>query len=204
MTTSFRMAPPLSGPNTTMLANGRTYATPGTRAVGTILFSSNPTTTHTVTLDGTAWTFETSGATGNQVNIGASLAASLAAFAAAVNASTDASTATMTYSVNGNSLICTSVAPGTGGNSLTIATTVTGAVASAATLLGGLATGGFLDVLDFDARILLANGWTKIAETASARPLDVKRGRVWFDKALGQIIVGNGSVWLDPVSGNVV
>ena len=58
--------------------------------VSSIVLTSNPANGATVTIDGTVVTFVTSGATGNQVNIGASAAATASALFAMLNASADA------------------------------------------------------------------------------------------------------------------
>ena len=109
----------------------------GVNATGAIAFTVNPTATSTVVLNGTTWTFVASGATGTQVNIGGSLGATLSAFLAAVQASADTNTAKFTYALSGNTLLLTAASAGTSGNSLTIATTVTGATATGSDLLGG-------------------------------------------------------------------
>jgi len=58
--------------------------------VSSITLSSNPINSATITINGTVITFVTSGATGNQVNIGASAAATATALYTMLNASSDA------------------------------------------------------------------------------------------------------------------
>jgi hypothetical protein len=207
---TIRVAPPASGANTTVTVNGRTYSAVGAKAVGQIVFSANPTATHTITLNGTAITFVASGATGSQVNVGSSLAVSIANLLAFIALSTDAGITSMTYSFDGAVLKCVATLPGTAGNSLTIATTVVGATASGSTLAGGTATGGTVDVPAFDADALVAAGWARLfhLETTVSRPtmptLGFGIGSQRFDTTLNQVITWNGSVWIEPVMGTAI
>lgn len=111
---------------------------PGVRAAGTITFSANPSASATITLNGTAWTFVASGATGNQTNIGASLSATLTALATALNASASTEIAKCFYVVSATALFVLHKTPGTGGNSYTLAASA--ATVSGATLAGGAAS----------------------------------------------------------------
>lgn len=113
---------------------------PGRRASGSITFSVNPSADDTITLNGTAWTFKASGATGNQVNLGASLALTMAALKTALNASAETQTAKCTYEVNSTKLFITFDARGTTGNAFTLAASA--ATVSASTLEGGAAADG--------------------------------------------------------------
>jgi len=108
-------------------------------AVGAIAFTTNPANSQKVTIGGTDVTFVTSGATGNQLNIGASLAGSLAELIAFLSASPDVNLSKFSYALSGNTLQITAKTPGTAGNALTIATNIAGATASGATLSGGVA-----------------------------------------------------------------
>ena len=108
-------------------------------AAGSIAFTGQPTANQTITLNGTVITFVASGATGSQVNIGGSLTATLAALLTFLQGSADTQLVKFSYAVNGNTLGLTAVTAGTSGNALTIATNVTGATPSGATLSGGLA-----------------------------------------------------------------
>jgi hypothetical protein len=67
---------------------------------GTVTFSGQPTTGSSIVLQGTTVGFVTSGATGNQVNIGANLAATLTALATFLNASVDANISQAVYSAS--------------------------------------------------------------------------------------------------------
>ncbi len=62
-------------------------AATGIAATGSISFSAQPLVNSTITINGTVFTFKTSGATGNQINIGANLAATMTALAVVLNAS---------------------------------------------------------------------------------------------------------------------
>ena len=106
----------------------------GSPAVGTWTFVSNPANTTTITIGGTTWTFVTSGAVGNQTNIGASLSATLAALATQLNASTDAQIAKCTYTVTPTTLKATYKTTDPLGASFAMATTVAGASVTGATL----------------------------------------------------------------------
>lgn len=108
-------------------------------ATGNVAFTTNPANSSTITIGGTAITFVTSGATGNQINIGSSLAATLASLFAFLNGSSDTNLVKFSYNLTGSTLYLTAVTAGTAGNSLTLATTVSGATASGATLSGGVA-----------------------------------------------------------------
>jgi hypothetical protein len=116
----------------------------GTQATGNVIFTSNPANGTTLTLNGTAITFVTSGATGNQVNIGGSLTTTLASLLTLLQGSADAQLVKFTYLVTGSTLFLTAVAVAVAGNALTVATTVAGTTISSATLIGGygyIATG---------------------------------------------------------------
>jgi hypothetical protein len=95
----------------------------GAQASGSILFAANPLANATVTIGGTAVTFVASGAVGNQVNIGASLAATLAALVTMLSASADANLVKATYAVDGTNtkLLVTAKANGSVGNAITLA-----------------------------------------------------------------------------------
>jgi hypothetical protein len=110
-------------------------------AKGSITFTLNPANGTTITLGGTAVTFVNSGATGNQVNIGASLAATLTALQTLLASSADVNIVKCGYTTTSTVLNVTYKGRGTAGNSFTLATTVTGATVSGATLSGGAAVG---------------------------------------------------------------
>lgn len=122
----------------------------GAAGSGSITFTSNPVATKTVTLNGKTITFVASGATGNQVNIAPTLGDTLVALAAFINGSGDTDIGALTAAayplapggggVGANQLLISDKTVGTGGNSFTLATNVTGATVSAATLTGGTAS----------------------------------------------------------------
>jgi hypothetical protein len=128
-----------------------TNSASGAGASGSIAFTSQPADGQTVTIQGTAVTFKTSGATGAQVNIGPTLGDTLTALATFLNGSADANLVLMKYAVDppspggagqgsgANTLLVGVKAVGTAGNAYTLATTVSGATVSGATLSGGTA-----------------------------------------------------------------
>ena len=66
-------------------------------------------------------------------------------------------------------------------------------------------------VPDFDAAILSANGWVNSAGNASSgsdttvnRPANPKRNDTFHDQTLGIIIIFDGKVWRNPVTGALV
>lgn len=113
---------------------------PAVRASGKITFAANPLASATITLNGTAWTFVASGASGAQTNIAGSLSATLAALVTALNASGDTQVVKCTYYQLGTALYIINKTPGTGGNTFTLAASL--ATVSAGTLTGGAAAPG--------------------------------------------------------------
>lgn len=111
---------------------------PGTRATGSIVFTANPSADDTIAVGGSTWTFKTSGATGNQTNIGASLSATLSALATALNASADAGIKKGVYVATATTLLIFARTPGAAANSVALAASA--ATVSASTLLGGADT----------------------------------------------------------------
>jgi hypothetical protein len=113
-----------------------------TAASGTYTFTTNPVNTNTIILNGITWTFVTSGATGNQTNIGVDTAATLTQLAIDLNASINGSLSVATYSVSPTVLTINYDARGTVGNAYTLAAGTYGGTVSGATLAGGIdATG---------------------------------------------------------------
>lgn len=109
-----------------------------TNASGRFNFSAQPAVGSTITLNGTTVTFVASGATGNQVNIGASLAATLTNAATMLNASADTQISKCSYAVSGTAIVVTYDTAGTAGNSFTLAASASSnAAPSAPTLQGG-------------------------------------------------------------------
>jgi hypothetical protein len=112
-----------------------------TNATGSIAFASNPANGKTLTLGGTTINFVTSGASGLQVNIGASLAATLASLLTLLQGSGDANLSKCTYSVAGSELGIVFKTTALAGNAFALASDVAGATLSGATLSGA---GGLL------------------------------------------------------------
>lgn len=115
---------------------GCLFASTATPATGTITFAVNPTVLDTITIGTTTWTFETSGASGPQTNIKATLALTLTQLVSDLIASADGQIVKATYSQSGgNTLTIAYLTPGTAGNTFALAASA--ATVSAATLLGG-------------------------------------------------------------------
>lgn len=110
----------------------------GDAAGGTIVFTAQPAAASTVTVNGVAFTFVASGATGNQSNIGANLAATLTALAGVLNASANASITPATYAATATALTVTHDTGGVGGNGFTLAASAqSNGTPSGPTLAGG-------------------------------------------------------------------
>jgi hypothetical protein len=110
---------------------------PTVPAAGFITFTTNPAAGTAIVLNGTTWTFVSTLTTGNQLLLGSTLDLTLASAVKTLQASTDANTRDFTYAALPAALILTAAAGGSGGNALTISTTVPGATASGSTLSGG-------------------------------------------------------------------
>lgn len=74
-----------------------------------------------------------------------------------------------------------------------------------------VAAGGTVDVPDFDADILEANGWVKGASTGgggvgatAARPANPQRHQEFLDTTLNVIIRFDGKAWRNPATGAAV
>ncbi|WP_267550400.1 hypothetical protein [Rhizobium rhizogenes] len=101
------------------------------KANGYINFLSNPSASTSITIGTTSVTFVSSGATGNQVNIGANLSATLANLTTFLNASSDPQLSLCTYWVtNLTQLAVQAKVAGSSGNAIALATTVAGATAN--------------------------------------------------------------------------
>lgn len=111
----------------------------GSAATGTITIATNPSDGDTVTVNGVVVTFKTSGATGNQVNIGASAGATATALAAFLNASSLAGLSVATYTANASAVTVTYDVKGTAGNNFTLASGQASVTVSGAKLTGGVA-----------------------------------------------------------------
>lgn len=108
-------------------------------AGGTIVFSAQPATSSTITINGTAFTFVASGATGNQIDKGATLSDTLDNAVTVLNASAVSGVAQATYSKTGTTtLTIAHDAAGVGGNAFTLAAQASSnGTVSGATLSGG-------------------------------------------------------------------
>jgi phage tail sheath gpL-like len=104
------------------------------KATGTITFSSHANT-NTTTLNGITFTCVTSGATGNQYNVGADDAATAVNAAAAYNANTTLDGMVVATAASGV-VTLTALVPGEMGNAFTLAISANGSV-SAARMAGG-------------------------------------------------------------------
>lgn len=78
-------------------------------------------------------------------------------------------------------------------------TTINGRLYSAA-------AGSTLQVPDFDAGVLAANGWTLVATvgTTAQRPANPYQSMFYHDTTLGYVIVFEGAVWRNPNTGAAV
>lgn len=122
-------------------AFGTPGATGAAKAAGKITFSAQPANNSTVTINGTAFTFVSSGPTGNQVLIGANLAATMTALAAALNASVISGVAAATYVASATELGILHDTLGLVGNAFTLAASTSPnshGTPSGLTLIGGL------------------------------------------------------------------
>lgn len=125
---------------------GAATATVGLAAIGSYTFSALPVTNSILTVNGQAITLVTGAPTANQVKIGATVAETVANIVIALNTSAVAGIAAATYAadLSGTTVLITHDTIGTSGNSFTItagSSPATNAVASGATLTGGLASG---------------------------------------------------------------
>lgn len=113
-----------------------TQITGAVKATGTVVFSANPSSNDTLTLNGVAITFKEADPTGNQVLIGEDLEETLTNLLAFLNATEEANLIVATYEVNATTLTITYNRFGTGGNAYTTVASV--ATPSGATLAGGV------------------------------------------------------------------
>ena len=111
----------------------------GAAATGTVTLSGNPSAGDSVTIAGVAITFEASGATGNQVNIGATTADTTANLLGFLLNSTNATLEGFGYSRLGTIITITDKTVGVAGNSVTLTKSGTNITVSGATLTNGKA-----------------------------------------------------------------
>jgi hypothetical protein len=73
------------------------------------------------------------------------------------------------------------------------------------------ASGSTIDVPDFDAFVLRANGWVNAAGggatvsavgATAARPANPSKQQTFHDTTLGKTIVFDGKTWRDPATGS--
>jgi phage tail sheath gpL-like len=106
------------------------------KASGTVTLSSH-VATDTVTINGTTFTCVSSGATGNQYNVGGNDTSTAVNLAAAINASATSVVVDNVYATAASGVVTvTAIDPGTSGNQITLAISAHGSVS------GARATGG--------------------------------------------------------------
>lgn len=70
------------------------------------------------------------------------------------------------------------------------------------------APGSYLDVPDFDAQVLAANGWTLATNGGSgpsaARPVAPVKGTAYHDASLGYTVIWDGKTWRNPANATAV
>lgn len=136
----------------------------GFHASGSINITGAPAADETVTINGHAITFKTSGATGPQVNIGANAVATAQSLKAVINAAPG--TYLVTASGDNDTLLLTALATGTGGNSITLTESAANLTVSG----GGTLTGGSASaVISPGANVVidLARGRFQVKEDAA-------------------------------------
>ena len=108
------------------------------RASGSMIFNQNPGVGSTIQLGGTTVTFVSSGATGNQVNIGGNLSLTLNNLITVLNASNDTNIKlAQPYTLSQNQLLIIATGAGAAGNGFALGGTVTGLSISGPFLTGG-------------------------------------------------------------------
>lgn len=110
------------------------------RGIGSAAFSTQPAANDTLTIDGVAITFVSSGPTGNEVLIGSTLADTLANLETFLSSQTSGDLALMTYYVVGSTLYIQSIATGTAGDFYALAKISAAITLSGSTLAGGAGT----------------------------------------------------------------
>jgi hypothetical protein len=135
---AYTLAASAATPSAGTLTGGSGSGFMGAAAMGALTFGGgNPANTQTIVLDAVTWTFVTSGAIGNQTNLGVTLAATLTQLQIDLTASGNASIALANYSVTATALNIAYKTVGTVGNTYTLGGGTSGATPSAATLTGG-------------------------------------------------------------------
>lgn len=116
---------------------GNVLTITGIQATGNLTFSGNPTNGQNIVLNGVTWTFVTSGASGNQTNIGASLTATLTQLSSDLSASGNTSINVAAYTSSSTQLFITYNTPDGRGNNYTLGIGTAASARSNATLTGG-------------------------------------------------------------------
>jgi hypothetical protein len=119
------------------LTGGAGSGSGGFAASGTVTFTTNPTNTLSIVLNGVTWEFVTSGATGNETNIKGTLALTLTQLHTDLTASANIAIDVANYSVTTTQLNITYKTVGTAGNAYTLNAGSAASSVSAATLVGG-------------------------------------------------------------------
>lgn len=118
----------------------------GSNATGSITFSANPSANQNIVLNGVTWTFKTSGATGTQTNIGATLGATLRQLSWDLNLSANSSINVAFYRSDSfpaqteGDIYVNYLTAGAGGDAYTLGAGTAGSSVSGATLTGGTNT----------------------------------------------------------------
>jgi hypothetical protein len=68
------------------------------------------------------------------------------------------------------------------------------------------ALGATIDVPDFDAFVLTANGWIQVAPVGATSQRPAKPGiqQFFHDTTLAKTIIWEGAAWRDPATGSAV
>ena len=127
----FKIESGTSGPGSSVSA-----ALPPT-ALGDFTFVTNPANADTLTLNGTSVEFVTGAPTGNEVQIGGTLALTLANLMTFLAGSPDTQIVKFKYVLVGDVVYTLAATPGSGGDALTLAASSTHFSASGGTLTGG-------------------------------------------------------------------
>lgn len=158
-------------------------------ATGSAAFSTQPTANDTLTIGGTAVTFVSGAPSGNQVQIGGTLALTLSALYSFLSASTDTNLVKFTYYLVGTTLYFAAVATGTAGNALTLAKSSTAITLSGATLSGGSGSdmSTALGLTSGSSGAYVANGIAAESAATMIALFDNMFGQAWY---AAQMVVG--------------
>ncbi len=147
---------------TVSASTGKAFAT------GTIAVAALPAAGDTVTIGGTVVTMVAANPVGNQVVIGATVAATAQNLIASLLGSTDTNLMKFTYTLSSATITFTAAVIGTGGNSLTLATSNgTAFTVSGGTLSGGTANTGTATVGTMSAGAQMKAGNYQVVLTSA-------------------------------------